>query len=147
VWRPSIGAQINIQEAFNKVWDWFIVQKNPPGILGLTKCRLRGDNGSKCALGVLIPDSSYDSSMESDPVISARLFLRCESKVKGHEFLCAIRSFHDLSTRSWHGFTFHDEYKWRLKLVAKTFNLQIPEEKKELEVSPVMEEQLIESSM
>ncbi len=50
------------QEAFNKVWDWFVVQKKPasikPGspLYKRLECLYRGPNGEKCAVGVLIPD-------------------------------------------------------------------------------------------
>lgn len=52
------------QEMFNKVWDWFVVGKNLPSATIDDYCRYRGVNGAKCAIGIFIPDTVYNASME-----------------------------------------------------------------------------------
>lgn len=54
---------MNNQEAFDKIWDWFVVQRKPMSTNGVS-CRYRGDGGAKCAVGVLIPDELYSESVE-----------------------------------------------------------------------------------
>lgn len=45
-----------LQEAFDKIWDWFVVQGHGPSYND-GMCGYRGDRGCKCNIGVLIPDS------------------------------------------------------------------------------------------
>lgn len=52
------------QEVFNKVWDYFVRNKNPPGLSSTKQCAYRGESGTKCAIGVLIPDDKYTPSLE-----------------------------------------------------------------------------------
>ncbi len=49
------------QEIFDTVVDHLLSQ-GKPSISGV--CRYRSDDGLKCAVGVLIPDSEYDFEME-----------------------------------------------------------------------------------
>ncbi len=52
------------QEIFNKVWDWFVVKNNPRSVSPTGSCCYRGVNGSKCAIGVLLPDELYQPRFE-----------------------------------------------------------------------------------
>lgn len=54
---------MNKQDAFNKVWDWAVVKKNPKAGSDIS-CYYRGPNNTKCFVGVLIPDSMYSPDME-----------------------------------------------------------------------------------
>lgn len=51
------------QEAFNRVWDWFIIQRKPRSASVKEVCLYRSGT-SKCAVGVLIPDEMYHIDME-----------------------------------------------------------------------------------
>ena len=55
------------QEVFDREWDWFIIQNQPFGN-GYVSCKFRGTNGSRCAIGLLIPDEDYKESLESTPL-------------------------------------------------------------------------------
>ena len=60
------------QEAFNKVWDYFVTKRNPPAVevnavTGDSVCRYRSAVGP-CAVGVLIPDEGYSEWFECNPV-------------------------------------------------------------------------------
>ena len=78
---------------------------------GLSTCLYRGPNGSKCAIGALIPDKMYDPVMESNTV----------SQLIIEEFPAVSSLFYkkDLETRDFLSFldrvqTVHDnEYNWR----------------------------------
>jgi hypothetical protein len=50
------------QEIFDKVATHLLTQKQQS--LGPDGCMYRGDNGLKCAIGVLIPDDKYSPSFE-----------------------------------------------------------------------------------
>jgi len=51
------------QEIFNKVWDHFIVNKGKKSMINGI-CKFRGINGSKCVIGLFIPDEKYDKRMD-----------------------------------------------------------------------------------
>lgn len=55
---------MNYQEAFNKVWDRFVVQDSPRGLDEYNNGSYRGLNGSRCAVGMFIPDELYHPDME-----------------------------------------------------------------------------------
>lgn len=112
------------QEAFNIIWEH--AKKKEKGF-GPSKCypgekfcRLRGDNGSKCFIGVLIPDEEYEECMESDVVsfaLSKRIF-ESDSPGRLSQFSDTIRSIHDL----------HETDKWEklLRQLAHDFGLTVP---------------------
>lgn len=52
------------QEAFDRVWQWFAVEKRPLSASADLGCAYRGDDGARCAVGIFIPDAEYASSME-----------------------------------------------------------------------------------
>ena len=54
------------QTAFNKVWNWFIVKKNKKSTENSfpNRCKYRGTQDRKCAIGVLIPDNRYIKDMD-----------------------------------------------------------------------------------
>jgi len=51
------------QQAFNKIWNHFIVNKGKKSSEG-SYCKYRDGAGNKCAVGVLIPDNLYDKNLE-----------------------------------------------------------------------------------
>ncbi len=56
----------SLQAVFDKVWDHFVVQKQPQSMCADGQlCMYRGNGGAKCILGVCIPDELYDEEMES----------------------------------------------------------------------------------
>lgn len=52
------------QEAFDAVCEHLAQQKTQSLVLMEGHCAYRGDNGGKCAIGALIPDSEYNTTME-----------------------------------------------------------------------------------
>ena len=115
------------QEGFDKVWDWFVVQKKPAGKEPGTKtCHLRTENECKCALGVLIPDEEYHEAMERQAVHPDTLKEMCPS-LQGYStmLLEELRGSHDgaaiLSISFTRGIT------ERLTAVAEKLNLTTPQ--------------------
>lgn len=52
------------QEIFDRVWDAMKAQKFKRSMISSTSCGYRGEKGSRCAVGALIPDKWYDTAME-----------------------------------------------------------------------------------
>ena len=57
------------QQMAEGIYDWFFVKGNTQALRGKTetdkRCMYRGPNGTKCAVGCLIPDEMYLPEMES----------------------------------------------------------------------------------
>lgn len=92
------------QQAFNKVWRWFIVDKRPmasaePG--KHSECLYRGPDGARCPVGVLIPNRLYLPKFENTPVCSIAEVestpkeLRNRFKAIGVSFLDSLQEMHD----------------------------------------------------
>lgn len=54
----------NKQEIFDKIWNHAVVEQNLPSYFQPGNCRYKDDNGNKCFVGVLIPDSVYKPEFE-----------------------------------------------------------------------------------
>lgn len=63
---------VTVQEVFNAAWQAFVVEGRPFAVSpdknddGVYPCLYRGPNGTKCAIGLIIPDEEYDSSFENE---------------------------------------------------------------------------------
>jgi hypothetical protein len=96
------GEIMTRQEMFDKVWEHFVVNKQPLSRDSTNFCFYRGPGGEKCAAGILIPDELYDSGMES---MKASHMLRQYPKVAdalniNHDdmvFLDDLQAIHDNS--------------------------------------------------
>lgn len=54
------------QEIFNKVWQHFIVEKNPRGYdAEAENCVYKNQEGNKCAIGIFIPDDKFIPAMNN----------------------------------------------------------------------------------
>lgn len=132
------------QEAFDRVWDWFVVQGKGPSITptrstdgGIT-CMYRSLDGFKCALGVLIPDSEYRHDMEYKTVeeIRAEGILPLSLDGLPDSFLKRLQDCHDkaavevnlsrFSDRT-DASSFTDTVRSLLVLVGRDAGLVVPE--------------------
>lgn len=65
------------------------------------KCRYRGNGGTKCFVGALIPDAEYTVLLEGKPAISLSRMLRCLHGLTP-DFLDYMQAIHDRATpTSW----------------------------------------------
>lgn len=87
---------MNKQEIFDAVVNGLASQGFERS-LGNGNCRLRGEDGRKCALGWLIPDKGYDRSHEYSPVRAALGFLPELPVLPGShwDFLGRLQDAHD----------------------------------------------------
>lgn len=98
------------QESFNHICRNLIAASAPSVYWNdpLEKiCQYRGEDGTKCAVGWLIPDDLYDPHMEGKTVL--RLFvdypeLRKEPLFKEwtSDLLCDLQHIHDGAATAWH---------------------------------------------
>ena len=116
---------MNLQQVFDKVSNHLLTQnrKSMGGPGG--GCAYRGDNGSSCAVGCLMPDSEYHIRMEGqniqdDQVWDALLTVidpNCEDDAisKKFDLLADLQELHDD----------HECYTWaeRLNIVASNHGL------------------------
>ena len=94
-------------------------------IEGTDKCRYRGSNKTKCAVGYLIPDERYNPLIEGDnikvPSVQKCVDPERTLSYKEIEFLNELQRCHD------DGET-HSYMKTRLSALAIRYSLDIPKE-------------------
>lgn len=118
------------QEAFNRVWDHFVVKKGKPSMSKDGNCKYRGPNGAKCAVGVLIPDEAYRESYDSDGGYSLYTLI---SDPPVSSVLCgvtpgllfAMQHVHDASAKALRR-DFHSMVEQGLRELAVVYDLIIP---------------------
>lgn len=117
---------MNKQDAFNKVWDWAVVKKNPKAGSEIS-CYYRGPNSTKCFVGVLIPDSLYSPDMENNsasdmikeyPELLEYLSINVDKDPDELSFLDELQNVHDS----------YPPNRWeeKLSLLAKVHGLVVP---------------------
>jgi hypothetical protein len=112
--------QIKNQAAFNKVCKHLNEQQEQSRDGEGESCRMRGDEGRKCAIGCLIPNSEYDEDLlegELNPD-TIKMHVRALWKVDS-SLLRAMQRVHDLHRVS--------EWNKELRIVADIFGLGMPE--------------------
>jgi len=107
------------QEAFNKVVKHLLAQmkQSSKG----DNCLYRGPNGTKCAIGCLIPDELYDPKMENTIAFNIKHFNNKMLMLFNGidiDLLEALQEVHDQSSP--------DQWTNNLKLVAENHNLTWP---------------------
>ena len=84
------------QSIFNQVWKHFVTN-NQPLSYSNGQCKYRGDQGAKCAVGLLIPDDIYYPALEGATVTSSKMFpvLRLLGLSDHIVFLNELQDAHD----------------------------------------------------
>lgn len=88
------------QEIFDTVAKHLFEQGHQAVNAAFGMCAYRSPNGSKCAVGILIPDADYDPMIEDNDVFTALEILAPNSQVcadlREHEdFLTELQEAHD----------------------------------------------------
>jgi len=109
------------QDIFNTVAMHLMTQgERSTGAMGL--CRYRGSKGHMCAIGVLIPDEMYNSSMEGKTV--GTIQNRLPAALRSHlPLLDDLQIVHDFCDHNEGRFN-RGELKRSLKGTAKRFGLE-----------------------
>jgi hypothetical protein len=120
-------SKLTNQECFNKVWDWFVVNKNPQSIKD-NVCQYRGPNGAKCAAGVLMPDENYSVEFEGCSIGGINICLNgfFNNLVQDVSFIKQMQDVHDAWISIRRDGEFLDYMTTKLTKLAQEHNLQIP---------------------
>ena len=93
---------MNRQETYDKVRDHLMTQRKPSQKYShsseMMMCRYRGSKGRMCAIGCLIPDELYSSSIEGEIVRKLPADILAALGVSGPDdahFLQRLQSIHD----------------------------------------------------
>lgn len=121
---------MTLQQAFDKVWTWFVVEKHPASYvmeLEMPVCRYRGPNGAKCAIGVLIPDEAYRPGFEycSAYAVAGKPGVIKAMKGLSEADLNELQQCHDRAVRDV-GKDIDTEIQERLREFAESRSLTIP---------------------
>lgn len=106
--------------------------------MGTVGCAYRGAGGTKCAVGVLIPDELYDPAIEGRSVtafkpgtvsVDATNRKECDALgeampllVEHNVLLGELQSLHD-AEENWNPNGFADRGEWIARDIARSFNL------------------------
>jgi hypothetical protein len=111
------------QEIFNKVWQHAVIEQQPPSITYENQCRYRGPDGTKCFIGVIIPDEKYDPSFEKSSLRHILEVLNFDVELS--PFLRSLQCIHDSCARYDEKYYFQN-VKLRLTEFSYKESLQIP---------------------
>lgn len=119
--KPNRTKPKSDQDAFDRVWNYFVVKGAPMGVKDGTGV-YRGPNNQSCATGCLMPDALTNARFESRPIGTlmqerARVRSWFGNTTKG--FLASLQTAHDMSISL-------RELRHRLKGVASSHGLTIP---------------------
>ena len=119
---------MNNQEAFDKNWQHFVVEKKPPGISESGSCLYLTRDGHRCGVGILLTQQEAEV-LRGSYIGVFTLFERDQvpASLMGmdQQFLESLQTAHDTATRSING-SFHDAYEIRLRSMAEKYNLKVP---------------------
>lgn len=125
---------MNKQEAFDKVWNHFVVNKGKRSVKITRRplsgssdnvCQYRSPSGDMCAIGCLIPEDLYDPKMEGKDFLSlvtefpkmAGLFL---SSNENDQFFDNLQDLHDNKRK-------FDNIEESLRIFGRAHALKVPE--------------------
>lgn len=114
--------KLTLQQVFDKIYTHFIIEGNPRSITIEGECRFRGKNGTKCAIGLFIPDEVYEEKMETLGIASLFQNYPTMEDILGDlsEFeLSTLQKYHDMALTT---AIFRDA----LKNFAQTRGLTVP---------------------
>ncbi len=116
---------MNTQEAFNKICDHLMTQKKQATHSGHWggSCRYRAPDGSKCAVGCLIPDELYTPSMEGQ-VIDGTL---CVGRPALRKLFAEIDESMLENCQTLHDHDTVGNWASGLRVIAQRFSLLIPD--------------------
>lgn len=139
--RPLSLRPLSNQEAFDRVWNRFVVEKAPKSIEGGV-CVYRGADDKRCAFGLMLPEKLYRREFEgmsaatvlgdndpSDQMNSIGELAHLQREIRrhfeyvSHRLLLDLQSAHDNASVTENRSTIADD----LRAVAKRWNLNVPE--------------------
>ena len=123
---------MNMQEAFDKVWERFVVEGRPASVRvvnGTKRCKYRGPRGARCAVGLLISGDEYRPEMEGKSAGElVEAFDPPSLRALDCNFLEDLQNAHD-DAATWPSYKkgrgFRDRIAHRLRTVAETYGIEV----------------------
>ena len=119
------------QQAFNRVWRYFVIEKHEPAITtceGRMRCVYRGPGQMRCAIGALVPDSKYAERWDRETYSNKDALMDISRIVRvGYRFLEALQACHDVAAQDSEEEDFHLNIEKRLTQFAAKQVLIRPE--------------------
>lgn len=135
------------QGYFDKVWDWFVVQRKPPGFSEDGVCVYNGTNDEQCAFAVIVPDElrpqllegkSAKTLMGFSPLCTDLAFAKVLKDAMGvhtekdADYVAALQYAHDDSAKETASGEIRKEFLYefrdRLLGIARSYELAVPGE-------------------
>jgi len=139
------------QEAFDGVWQWFVVERHGPGVRtkGASDCVMYVNDETKCAVGSLIPYGIIERLSLRQTSMGIRLLLETNELVRelfqetNLELLSSFQVAHDCATRR---VTFLDTLENNLRDIAARFNLLVPKSNDQEAIETLIKETTLETA-
>ena len=119
---------MNNQQAFNSVWDYFIILRRAPGARSNGECCYITPTGKRCAIGCLVSETEA-LRMQNFNGVTGISEQECVPKVLQDcdiSFLDSLQGAHDSSVGLAMFGDFHEAMKRKLTDLAERFNLKVP---------------------
>lgn len=114
------------QRTFNKVLAHLRVQGHASRAFVMehgsaSMCAYRGDDNSKCAVGICLPDANYGVALEGAPVFELMELLEPDAQLAGLDFMSELQgTMHDHLAKS----NFKRDLERGAKFVANHWDLE-----------------------
>lgn len=127
---------MNNQEAFDKNWQHFVVEKAQPATEhGSTRCFYLMDDGRRCGIGILLTKAEAHKLVEKNPGVRAIFggpttfspsFFDVPKSIEGMDsyFLEALQGCHDNAVMNCE--KFHVRFRIAMHDLAEKYNLKVP---------------------
>lgn len=118
------------QRVFNAVWEGLKAQGFERSMNDNGGCVYRGEDNRKCAIGILLPDATYNRLRDPEGCNVEELTRRGafpEWAAPESDDCMDVEFLHDLRRSHDRGLT-PDEMQARLRVVAGTYGLTVPQE-------------------
>jgi hypothetical protein len=116
---------MNKEQIFERVWEHFIKNNNPPAVTrvgqGHWRGLLRGPNGAKCAIGLFISDDRYTPNMEMQDINQVVFANLKFADQQAADTLAILQHEHDLCGSCEE--LFHEKFRKSMMNVATRFNI------------------------
>ena len=111
------------QELWDANWQWFIVKGRKRSVGPNGQCLYRGPRGTKCGIGIVIPDDLYRKGMEGMAIED-----NCANYPEVSVFLAGVDpTFAVLIQKAHDDARNKEDQKRRLLTLAENYDLTLPE--------------------
>jgi len=119
-------TEFDLQEVFDTVAT-HLIKQGERSTSGTLYCKYRGDNGTKCAIGVLIKEEFYNADIEGCKATQVPVVIALSKSLKVDVTSIYANSFPLSDLQKIHDETKPDMWSVKLKEFAKVYSLALPD--------------------